>query len=70
MKSTVESTMNHMFVLFVNNNGFIGENDSIVLDVIAAQYFDSRKEAEKHRIELYGNERDEFQNRISILEWL
>lgn len=62
--------MNHMFVLFVNNNGFVGENDSIVLDVIAAQYFDSRKEAEKHRIELYGNKRDEFQNRISILEWL
>lgn len=62
--------MNHMFVLFVNNHGFVGENDSIVLDVIAAQYFDSRKEAEKHRIELYGNKRDEFQNRISILEWL
>ena len=65
-----ESTMNHMFVLFVNNNGFVGENDSIVLDVIAAQYFDSREAAENHRIELYGNKRDEFQNRISILEWL
>lgn len=62
--------MNHMFVLFVNNNGFVGENDSIVLDVIAAQYFDSRKEAEEHRNELYGSKRDEFQNRISILEWL
>lgn len=62
--------MNHMFVLFVNNNGFVGDNDSIVLDVIAAQYFDSREEAEKRRIELYGNKRDEFQNRISILEWL
>lgn len=62
--------MNHMFVLFVNHNGFVGENDSIVLNVVAAQHFDSRKEAEKHRIELYGNKRVEFQNRISILEWL
>ena len=62
--------MNHMFVLFVNHNGFVDENDSIVLDVVAAQHFDSRKEAEKHRIELYGNKRVEFQNRISILEWL
>ena len=62
--------LNRLFVLFVNNNGFVGENDSIVLDVIAAQYFDSREDAEKHRIELYGNKRDEFQNRISILEWL
>ena len=59
-----------MFVLFVNNNGFVGKNDSIVLDVMDAQYFDSREEAEKHRSELYGNKRDEFQNRISILEWL
>ena len=62
--------MKHMFVLFVNHNGFVGENDSIVLDVVAAQHFDSRKEAEKHRIELYDNKRVEFQNRISILEWL
>ena len=62
--------LNRLFVLFVNNNGFVGENDSIVLDVIAAQHFDSREDAEKHRIELYGNKRDEFQNRISILEWL
>lgn len=62
--------MNHLFVLFVNDNGFVGENDSIVLNIMAAQYFDSREEAEEHRIELYGNERYEFQNRISILEWL
>ena len=62
--------MNHMFVLFVNDNGFVDENDSIVLNIMAAQHFDSRKEAEKHRIELYGNKRVEFQNTISILEWL
>ena len=61
---------NRLFVLFVNNHGFVGENDSIVVDIMDAQYFDSREEAEKHRIELYGNKRDEFQNRISILEWL
>ena len=62
--------MKHMFVLFVNDNGFVGENDSIVLNIMAARYFDSREAAEEHRIELYGNERYEFQNRISILEWL
>ena len=62
--------MNHMFVLFVNDNGFVGDNDSIVLNIMAAQYFDSREEAEKHRVELYGDKRVEFQNRISILEWL
>ena len=62
--------MNHMFVLFVNDNGFIGDGDSIVNNITEAQYFDSRKEAEEHRIELYGNKCDEFQNRISILEWL
>lgn len=63
--------MGSLFVLFVNDNGFIGENDSIVLNIMAAQYFDSREEAEEHRIELYGNKRDEFQkNTISILEWL
>ena len=62
--------MNHMFVLFVNDNGFVGENDSIVLNIMAARYFDSREEVEKHRVELYGDKRVEFQNRISILEWL
>ena len=62
--------MNHLFVLFVNDNGFVGDNDSIVLNIMAAQYFDSREEAEKHRVELYGDRRVEFQNRISILEWL
>lgn len=62
--------MNHMFVLFVNDNGFVGENDSIVLNIMAARYFDSHEEAEKHRIKLYGDRRVEFQNRISILEWM
>ena len=62
--------MGSLFVLFVNDNGFIGENDSIVLNIMAAQYFDSRKEAEKHRIELHDNKRKEFENTISILEWL
>ena len=62
--------MNHMFVLFVNDNGFIGDGDRIVNNITEAQYFDSRKDAEKHRIELYGNKRVEFQNTISILEWL
>ena len=62
--------MNHMFVLFVNDNGFVGDNDSIVLNIMAARYFDSREAAENHRVELYGDRRDEFQNRISILEWL
>ena len=62
--------MGSLFVLFVNDNGFIGENDSIVLNIMAAQYFDSREAAEEHRIKLYGNKRDEFQNTISILEWL
>lgn len=62
--------MKHMFVIFVNDHGFIGENDSIVLNIMAAQYFNSRKAAEKHRIKLYSNERKEFKNTISILEWL
>ena len=62
--------MNHLFVLFVNYHGFVGDNDSIVLNIMAARYFDSREEAENHRIKLYGDKRVEFQNRISILEWL
>lgn len=62
--------MNHLFVLFVNYHGFVGDNDSIVLNIMAARYFDSREAAEKHRIELYSDRRVEFQNRISILEWL
>ena len=63
--------MGSLFVLFVNDNGFIGENDSIVLNIMAAQYFDSREKAEEHRVELHDNKRDEFQkNMISILEWL
>ena len=63
--------MGSLFVLFVNDNGFIGENDGIVNNLSEAWYFDSREEAEEHRVELYGNKRDEFQNNtISILEWL
>lgn len=62
--------MNHQFVLFVNDNGFIGDDDRIVNNVTEAQHFDSRKEAEKHRIKLDGNKRVEFQNTISILEWV
>lgn len=62
--------MGRLFVLFVNYHGFVGENDSLVLNIMAAQYFDSREAAEEHRIKLYSNKRDEFQNRISILEWL
>ena len=62
--------MNHMFVLFVNDNGFIGDGDRIVNNVTQAQYFDSHKEAEKYRNKLYGNKRVEFQNTISILEWM
>ena len=62
--------MGRLFVLFVNNNGFVGENYSIVLNVVAALHFDSHEEAEKHRIKLNSYKSDEFQNRISILEWL
>lgn len=62
--------MNHMFVLFVNDNSFIGDGDRIVNNVTEAQYFDSHKEAEKHRTKLDGNKRVEFQNTISILEWV
>ena len=62
--------MSHLFVLFVNDNGFVGENDSIVFNIVAARHFDSREAAEKHRIELCGSKRIEFQNTISILEWL
>ena len=62
--------MNHLFVLFVNYHGFVGDNDSIVLNIMAARYFDSREEAEKYRNNLYGNKRVEFQNTISILEWM
>ena len=62
--------MGRLFVLFVNDNGFVGENDSIVNNLFEARYFDSRKKAEEHRVELYGNKRAEFKNRILILEWL
>ena len=61
--------MGRMFVLFVNDHGFISDGDGIVNNVTEAYYFDSRKEAEKHRDKLY-RERADFQNTISILEWL
>ena len=59
-----------MFVLFVNNKGFVGENYSIVLNVVATLHFDSHEEAEKHRTKLNSYKCDEFQNTISILEWV
>ena len=61
---------NRLFVLFVNDNGFIGVDNSIVNNVTEAQFFDSREMAEEHRAELYCSKRNEFQNTISILEWL
>ena len=61
--------MNHMFVLFVNDNGFISDGDSIVNNVTKAQAFDSREKAETYRAKLYSQS-NEFLNTISILEWL
>ena len=61
--------MSKIFVLFVNDNGFIGDGDCIVNNVTKAQAFDSREKAENHRAKLYGQS-NEFQNTISILEWL
>ena len=61
--------MNQMFVLFVNDNGFISDGDSIVNNVTKAQAFDSRDKAEKYRAKLY-NQSHGFHNTISILEWL
>ena len=62
-------TFVRLFVLFVNDNGFIGDGDSIVSNVTKAQAFDSRDKAEKHRANLY-NQSHGFRNTISILEWL
>ena len=31
--------MNHMFVPYVNDNGFVGDGDRIVNNVTEAQYF-------------------------------
>ena len=61
--------MNHMFVLFVNDNGFIDVNNQFVNNVTKAQIFNSHEMAEKHRAMIY-NKNHEFQNTISILEWL
>ena len=63
--------MNHMFVLFVSDNGFIGDGDRIVNNLTGARYFDSRKDADTHRTELYDSDREEFKsNTISILKWM
>ena len=62
-------TFVHLFVLFVNDNGFISDGDCIVNNVTKAQAFDSREKAEKHRAKFYSQS-NEFQNTISILEWL
>ena len=62
-------TFVRLFVLFVNDNGFIGDGDYIVNNVTKAQAFDSREKAEKHRAKLYSQAHG-FHNTISILEWL
>ena len=41
--------MDRIFVLFVSDNGFIGDGDSIVNNPTNARYFDSRNEAAAHR---------------------
>ena len=62
-------TFVRLFVLFVNDNGFIGKGDSIVNNVTKALAFDSRDKAEKYRAKLYSQSH-EFHSTISILEWL
>lgn len=62
-------TFVRLFVLFVNDNGFIGDGDCIVNNVTKARAFDSREKAEKYRAKLYSQS-NEFRNTISILEWL
>lgn len=61
--------MGRMFVLFVNDHGFIGDNGQRVNNVTKAHVFGSREMAEKHRDMIY-NQYHGFQNTISILEWL
>ena len=62
-------TFVRLFVLFVNDNGFIGDGNYIVNNVTKAQAFDSREKAEKYRAKLYSQAHG-FRNTISILEWL
>ena len=63
--------MDRIFVLFVSDNGFIGDGDCIVNNPTNARYFDSRKEADTYRTELYNSDRKEFKrNTISILKWM
>lgn len=62
-------TFVRLFVLFVNDNGFIGDGNCIVNNVTKAQAFDSREKAEKYRAKLYSQAHG-FRNTISILEWL
>ena len=61
--------MNHMFVLFVNDNGFIDVDGHFVNNVTKARMFYSREKAEKHRAKLYSQAHG-FHSTISILEWL
>ena len=62
-------TFVRLFVLFVNDNGFISDGDYIVNNVTKALAFDSRDKAEKHRAKLYSQAHG-FHSTISILEWL
>ena len=61
--------MGSIFVLFVNDNGFIDVNGHFVNNVTKARKFFSRKDAVKHRAKLYSQSHG-FHNTISILEWL
>ena len=61
--------MNRFFVLFVNDNGFIGDSDHIVNNVTKARFFESRMMADEYR-DAYHSKHNDFQSTISILEWL
>lgn len=61
--------MDHNFVLFVNDNGFIDNDGHFVNNVTKARIFVSREMAEKHRSMIYSQHHG-FSNTISILEWL
>lgn len=66
-----EQTMDRiLYVLYVNDKGFLSYDDRFVLHIINARYFRSRKEAETYRTKLYKGDNDLFQlHAISILEW-
>lgn len=61
--------MYRFFVLFANDNGFIGEDNHFVNNIAKALKFNSQEKAEKHRTMIYSQPYG-FQNTISILEWL